>query len=222
MKNKLSIIIPTFNRKESLFKLLNCLFSQEDVQAEIIVVDQNPYGFFSHEEEMMLDKTIRILQTQGNPSLARNNGFSHSSADYILFIDDDLLPEKDFCKRGIEVFMKHPDIQCYFPNVFNDAGPEAGVLDARRRMISSLDQEIFEITEAISAAVFYRRSCYEKSGGFDPYLFDFAKAGEDQEFFIRMRRQGLKLWFVVNLSIYHNEGFECGCIMRTVNYLIGG
>ena len=40
-KIKVSIIVPTYNREESLINTLNCLLNQTYTDYEIIVVDQN-------------------------------------------------------------------------------------------------------------------------------------------------------------------------------------
>jgi GT2 family glycosyltransferase len=214
----LSVIIPTYKRKDSLFKLLNCLFEQENIALEIIIVDQNPAGFFSTEEEKHFEGIMRVLQSEPNASQARNNGFLKSSAPHLLFIDDDLVPEKDFCNKGKAIFRDFPSVQCYFPNVYTDSGIEAGITDALTKAVNGFNESLFEIRDAISAAVFFTRECYTMSGGFDPYIFEFARTAEDQEFLIRLRRKGIKLWFAPGLSVFHDERVEGGCELRTSDY----
>ncbi|MBK6479806.1 MAG: glycosyltransferase family 2 protein [Saprospiraceae bacterium] len=50
----LTVIIPTFNRKESLFRLLDALRSQQQVTLEIIIIDQNSSSHFSEDEHHKL------------------------------------------------------------------------------------------------------------------------------------------------------------------------
>jgi glycosyltransferase involved in cell wall biosynthesis len=97
MNKSLSIVIPTFRRKESLQRLLQRLLAQRNVRAEIIVVDQNPEGYL--DRSLPEDGSIRRLRlAEANASTARNEGFLTSTGDIILFIDDDLIPEDDFAQ----------------------------------------------------------------------------------------------------------------------------
>ena len=65
------------------------------------MVDQNKPGYFNETLNAKLDGVTRIIQHIPNVSMARNNGFKRSTAPYILFLDDDLIPEPNFCKKGL-------------------------------------------------------------------------------------------------------------------------
>lgn len=217
----LSIIIPTFRRTDSLARLLSALLKQEGAAPEIIVVDQNPPGFL--DAVLAAAPSVkRLVLTKPNASDARNKGFLQSSGDVVLFIDDDLIPEPDFCRRGLEIMNKYPDIGCFSPLVYNVEGKELALRLAKANTIKNLDAGagIFSMTDTLSAALFFRRDYYRKTGGFDPILFEFAKTAEDQELFLRMRKRGLTLHFVPELSVFHDEGVAGGCDLRTADYWI--
>lgn len=222
MMPQLSVIIPTYKRSDSLEKLLDCLALQKDVVLEMIVVDQNEPSFFKGCLLEKLNKVNRIQSVPPNASLARNVGFIQAKSQYVLFIDDDLLPEPDFCSRGIEVLSKYSSIKCFVPLVFPKDGKEEWMDFARSKRIENYpgSDEIFSITDFISAAVFFERTYFELSGGFDIHLFAFAKASEDVELFLRMRQRKLVLWFVSFLEIFHDETTSGGCEMRTAGYWI--
>src|SRR5262249_2970791 len=95
MNIELSIIIPTFRRKESLYRLLDRLVVQQDVRAEILVVDQNPAGYLEDLERFGRD-VKQVMLAEPNASQARNVGFLASRGGIVLFVDDDLVPEPDF------------------------------------------------------------------------------------------------------------------------------
>lgn len=221
MSQTLSIIIPTYKRRDSLVLLLETLSVQKDIVPEIIIVDQNPPGF--------LDDCIpaaanirRLVLDRPNASDARNKGFLQSSGDFVLFIDDDLVPEPNFCSSGMAIFAAHPSIDCFSPLVYNKEGKEPALHLAEGKSIARLSDnaEIFSITDTISAALFFRRDYYRKTGGFDPLLFDFAKTAEDQEFFLRMQKKGLALYFVPGVTVFHDETVPGGCDLRTAEYWI--
>jgi GT2 family glycosyltransferase len=221
MNKSLSIVIPTFRRKESLQRLLQRLLAQRNVRAEIIVVDQNPEGYLNR--SLPEDGSIRRLPlAEPNASTARNEGFLTSTGDIVLFIDDDLIPNEDFCANALEVLEKFPGIGCFSPLVYNAEGKELALTQASTKKIGALpdDPSIFSITDTISAAIFFRRDYFLKAGGFDPFLFEFARTAEDQEFFLRMQKKRLQLYFVPSVEIYHDESIPGGCELRTADYWI--
>lgn len=222
MKTTLSIIIPTFRRRDSLFILLDALRKQKNVIPEIIVVDQNPPGYFNPQEEAALAGVKRVRQEKPNASSARNYGYLSATSEFILFVDDDLEPEQDFCSKGLQVFRDHPEIESFSPLVYNALGKELAMKQAGYKRVGSLsdDKRIIAITDTISAAIFYRKSYFRQTGGFDPYIFEFAGTAEDQEFFLRMKKRNLPFYFVPFVEIYHNESNPGGCDLRTVDYWV--
>jgi GT2 family glycosyltransferase len=222
MNPVLSIVIPTYRRKESLQRLLRLLLEQKEISPEIIVVDQNPPGYL--QEILSAFPSIgHLILANPNASDARNRGFMASTGLQVLFIDDDLVPEADFCMKALDVFRQYPGISCFSPLVYNAEGRELALQQAASNRIASPgtdDPAIFHITDTISAAIFFRRAYFERTGGFDPLLFEFAKTAEDQEFFLRMRKKGMDVYFVPFLEIYHDEGVPGGCELRTVDYWV--
>jgi GT2 family glycosyltransferase len=217
----LSVVIPTFRRTDSLLRLLRALLAQRDIEAELIVVDQNPAGYL--DGVLPSSPAIRhIVQPEANASTARNSGFLASRGQIVLFIDDDLIPEKDFCISALGVFRLHPEIGCFSPLVYNAEGKEMALQQAKTKYTGPFkgSDEIFGITDTISAALFFRRDYFEKTGGFDPALFQFARTAEDQELFLRMRKRRLTLYFVSSVEVYHDETIPGGCDLRTVDYWI--
>jgi len=83
-----SIIIPTYNRYNSLKDLLDDIQKQIYTNYEIIVIDQsNPYKKYFYENLIINCNVIR----QEKPSLwkARNKGIIAANSEYILLLDDD-------------------------------------------------------------------------------------------------------------------------------------
>jgi GT2 family glycosyltransferase len=222
MSNLLSVIIPTFKRRDSLLLLLDLLRKQQGLSLEIIVVDQNPPNYFGAIENSAFAGIKRVRLEKPNVSAARNAGFKASSGEFILFIDDDLEPEPDFCSKGLQVFLDHTEIQSFSPLVYNEMGKELALKHAHYKFMGRFenDKRIFSITDTISAAIFYRRSFFELTGGFDPFIFEFAGTAEDQEFFLRMKKRNLPLYYVPFVEVFHNESNPGGCDLRTVDYWI--
>jgi glycosyltransferase involved in cell wall biosynthesis len=87
---KISVVIPAYNRENTIEKCLNSVINQSYAPYEIIVVDD---GSTDHTikkiEEMHCDK-IRILkQNHKGAQAARNCGIVEARGDYIAFLDSD-------------------------------------------------------------------------------------------------------------------------------------
>jgi len=93
---RITIIIPTYNRLARLKQVLVALEAQDyphDQFNVVIISDGSTDGtdaFFQH----LSTKLDLIFATQVNqgPAAARNHGLRQANGEYILFIDDDVLP----------------------------------------------------------------------------------------------------------------------------------
>ena len=98
----LSVVLPTFNRKDSLRKTLDGLARQTypPEQFEVVAVSD---GSTDGTDEMLTDYarsspySLRpIFQPNGGPARARNNGIENARGDVVVFIDDDVEPVPEF------------------------------------------------------------------------------------------------------------------------------
>ncbi len=95
---KTSIIIPTFNRKETLGRCLQSITEQSCLPDEVLVIDD---GSIDGTEDCLKVKNFPFplhyhFQANAGPSKARNKGISESRGDLLIFIGDDILLSKDF------------------------------------------------------------------------------------------------------------------------------
>lgn len=104
---KVSIIIPCYNRPETLRNTLEKCWQQTLQDIEIICVDD---GSTDETPEMIesfrqADPRIRLLRlaSNGGPGLARNAGLKIAVGEYVAFLDSDDWPEhNDFYERLYE------------------------------------------------------------------------------------------------------------------------
>lgn len=101
----LSIIIPSYNSKDSLEKLIDGLVQQKynhQQPAEIIVIDD---GSTDGTAEMLRSKGITIkaiIQENKGVSAARNAGLKESTGKYIAFVDADDKVSTTYIKDVLE------------------------------------------------------------------------------------------------------------------------
>lgn len=89
---KISIIVPIYNTKKYIDRVVNCLINQTYHNLEIILVDDGSTDGSS----MLCDKCkkkdnrIKVIhQKNSGVSVARNVGLKHATGEYIGFVDSD-------------------------------------------------------------------------------------------------------------------------------------
>jgi glycosyltransferase involved in cell wall biosynthesis len=96
---RVSVIIPTFNRKESLRKTLDSLASQTwpaDKFEVILVDDDSTDGTKEITLEDFPFPLRYFWQTNQGDAAARNTGARQSRADILVFLDDDIVADKEY------------------------------------------------------------------------------------------------------------------------------
>lgn len=91
---KFSIITPTYNRAYLLPNLISCVLNQTYTDWELIIVDDGSTDNTKEVVNSYHDPKIKyVYQSNAERSAARNNGYEHSTGDFIVFVDsDDSLP----------------------------------------------------------------------------------------------------------------------------------
>ncbi|MCC2670547.1 MAG: glycosyl transferase family 2 [Armatimonadetes bacterium] len=92
----MTVVIPTFNRKESLRRTLGALERQESASFEVLVVsDGSTDGTDDLVEELSRTSPFPlrlIAQPNAGPARARNRGVQEAQGEIIVFLDDDVEP----------------------------------------------------------------------------------------------------------------------------------
>jgi GT2 family glycosyltransferase len=96
----LSVIIPTCNRNDLLSKCLNQLSPAtqgiDKDSYEVIVTDDSRDNIAKSLIEENYNWVKWIEGPKKGPAANRNNGAQHADSDWLVFLDDDCLPQKDW------------------------------------------------------------------------------------------------------------------------------
>lgn len=194
-----SIIIPTCNRKHLL---IDCLVHLEksiqyagDLDVEVIVTND---GVLSEKDIQELKSllscvTIVVEGPKKGPAANRNNGAKHAKGDWLIFLDDDVVPDQLLLKEYQCGITKYPNAGAFEGAIH----PDDWVL---------LNQDLAECPVNTtgncfwSANIMIRREIFEQVGGFDEQ-FKIA-AQEDQDLFIRLN-QVTNIPFIQNAIVVH-------------------
>jgi len=104
-----SVVIPTFNRKEMLTRAIESVLGQTYRHLELIVVDDGSTdGTGTYIEKYRNDnRFIYSFQENRGQSSARNNGILRANGEIIAFLDSDNYWHKDKLRRQIDFWNEH-------------------------------------------------------------------------------------------------------------------
>jgi glycosyltransferase involved in cell wall biosynthesis len=89
MSDRVSVIIPNFNRGAMLLEAVESCLAQTGVDAEIIVVDDGSTDGSAEAVKHRYPNILLIQQQNAGACAARNRGLAAASGQYIKFIDSD-------------------------------------------------------------------------------------------------------------------------------------
>jgi len=95
---KISVIIPVYNRRESLRRALASVLAQSFQDFEVVIVDDGSKPQERVADDISSDPRVRVTRHASNrgPSAARNTGVALAQGTWLAFLDSDdvWLPEK--------------------------------------------------------------------------------------------------------------------------------
>jgi len=97
MEDKVSVIIPTYNRPRWLPETIESVLNQTYPYMEIIVVNDGSTDNTEGVLEPYMDRIEYIYKENGGPGSAANAGIMAATSEYIARLDDDdlFLPEDE-------------------------------------------------------------------------------------------------------------------------------
>ncbi|MFD2672709.1 glycosyltransferase [Marinicrinis sediminis] len=114
----ISVIICTYNRASLLSETLMALPELHRMdQAEVIVVDNQSTDHTAavvaqFQQHWPASCTLRyVREREQGLSHARNRGIEEASGDWIAFLDDDAIPERNWLQMMVQAFERYPDAE---------------------------------------------------------------------------------------------------------------
>lgn len=213
----ISIIICTYNREKYIGSVLQALAGQKS-DFEIIVVDNNSTDATPQiakqfkAEHPELDITLCNEAEQGL-SHARNCGIAQAKGDFLVFLDDDAIPCRDYLEKLDEGLKCHPGYAGFGGKIeplFESVKPK-WLCRWTLSWVSGLDMganaKPFKPGKyPIGANMGFRRDVVEKVGVFNPELGRSKKnlmGGEEKDFFLRIQRAGYDIIYLPEPSVQH-------------------
>ena len=86
-----SVIIPTWNRKDFLKRAIDSVLMQDGISVEILVCDDGSTDGTVEMVSSLQDPRVRLITgpRAGRPAIPRNRGIREASGEWLAFLDDD-------------------------------------------------------------------------------------------------------------------------------------
>lgn len=209
---KLSVCIPTYNPTLTLNGTIESLLAQKElIQQLVIVIDNDQY---EKQAELLKEKYGKIFdlsvasQRTTSRAATRNRCAQLSKGEILLFLDDDMLVEKDLLKRHLDYHSANPDTIVTGNGYRNpkDAKDDFSkyIVSIERSMYSNhgetmkvnYDNFVFTACNmSIPKTLFERLNCFDER----------LKDSEDYDFGMRALKEGINIIYDRNLIAWHKD-----------------
>jgi GT2 family glycosyltransferase len=134
-----------------------------------------------------------LIQNEKGISKARNEGIRRSSADKIVFLDDDSLPREDYLKNANLSLENHSIVAGRI------VAPQDGLLGELPRHYDH-GSEGHYVQGATGCNMAYRREVFDTIGGFDENI---SWGHEETDLVERAKNMGYRIWYEPGMTVEH-------------------
>ncbi len=119
-----SVVIPLYNKSESIAVTLQSVIEQSFTNFEVIVVDDGSTDDSVSIVKQIKDNRIRIIKKQnGGVSSARNVGIENAKFEYIAFLDADDIWDVSYLETQAKMIVDFPEASMWgvgFERIYNN------------------------------------------------------------------------------------------------------
>lgn len=204
----ISVVIPLFNKEQSIASTLQTVLKQTFQDFEIVIVDDGSTDHSVEKVKKVIDPRIRLIhQTNAGVSAARNRGIEEAKGEYIAFLDADDEWKPDYLKTQYELTQKYPECNVFACNYeFKDAQGKVTPTIIRKLPFESekgILSNYFEVASCShqplwTSAVMVKKNAIQSIGGFPIGI----KSGEDLLTWVRLACQFSIAYYTIPLATY--------------------
>lgn len=205
-----SIVIPAFNEESNLARILPAVVAQLGPADEVIVVDNASQDHTASVANSLLAKVVS--ESRRGRGRARNAGFKHARGEFIIFLDADCFPEKDWLRNLLAPFADG-SVGCVGGEIINaeSKSPLGKYLAAKGHLSQTVTFAHPFLPFAQTGNVAFRRSVIERIGVFD----DRMEEGEDADLCWRMQIEtSYRLVCAGQAMVYHAHDLSPKLFLR--------
>ncbi|WP_369068931.1 glycosyltransferase [Kineococcus terrestris] len=198
-----SVVVPTYERREIVLQCLDSLVrTTSDLSWEVVVVvDGSTDGTAAAIAARTWPVDVRVVtQVNRGSAAARNAGAAASSAEFLLFLDDDMVVEPSILDEHHRCLTAGADAVVGHIDVHPSSTPSILVPSLRRWSVKRRERLLaagsVPLQDMLTGQLSVRRALFEELGGFDADITAAGRfGGEDTDFLQRLVSRGARLRF---------------------------
>jgi glycosyltransferase involved in cell wall biosynthesis len=200
MRPRVSVIVPTYHRPQSLRAAVESVMGQHvpDWEVEVIIALSDPRApaDVAAADELASDGRVRVVgASRPGPAAARNAGIVAADGTFLALVDDDCIAQEGWLQAGLSALAHVELVQGRTRPIREPTGHDRFI---------AID-EISYLWEACN--LFVRRSAVDRAGLFDETLNPTGRAGghfgEDIEWGWRLVRNGASYTYARDALVHH-------------------
>ncbi|UOD34120.1 glycosyltransferase family 2 protein [Deferribacteraceae bacterium V6Fe1] len=180
---KISVIIPVYNRIQTLKDAIESVFFQTYKNTEIIVIDDGSKVDIENYLKPYLSRIV-LLKNEINRgvSFSRNLGIKVSSGEYIAFLDSDDIWLKFKLEFQLRNMIQRGSFVCHTDEFWYRKGKFLNQGEKHKKYGGKILTKILDICRISPSSILLHKSVFSKAGVFNPYL----KVCEDYDLWLRL------------------------------------
>ena len=223
---EISIVIATFNREKNLFNIIHALKKQISIlqcHFEIILCDSNSnkrISVINYIKQFNNLKTHYYNCSINHQAYKRNYGLKKSKGKYVIFIDDDCIPENKFLYSYLKILRLNRNNVVYCGHVkYIQFKENKNLIRYRQsRLITHLEhKKNIPIKNFISMNMGINKKLFQLKNVFFDNKFKYY-GFEDFEFAYRLLKHSFKIHLIKAL-VFHYDNRDFDIFLKKYNYL---
>ena len=179
----ISVVIPTFNRRQTIGRSIDSVLNQTLFPSEIIVVDDGSTDGTSDYIQSNFPSIILLQQPNKGVSSARNMGIRSSNSDWVALLDsdDEWFPKK--LEKQVMTLSQNLDIKfCHTEEIWIRNGVRVNQMKKHQKYGGHIFNKCLDICRISPSSVLFHRSILDDVGYFDKDQ----KVCEDYDLWLRI------------------------------------
>ena len=224
----ISVIIPTFNRAVMVCRCVQSVLDTKWPSLEVIVVDDCSPDDTATKVKDKFGETVKYTRNRKNSfqAISRNNGAKIATGEYLFFLDDDNVVDKDIFHAMTKAFEESANLGLVAPMAIHMRPGKSNVIwslgsDFNRWTSQPKDHcpnlpiaELPDTPESYPTSYYPNgfmvpRKVFDEVGGFDE---KYIQIFEESDFGWKIREAGYEEIVLTTARTEHHGFLEPGCV----------
>ena len=180
---KISVIIPTYNRKKTLARAIRSVLNQSFSPFEILIIDDGSNDGTEEWVKENFQNIKYIYQNNHGVSSARNIGIENAYGDWVAFLDsdDEWLPNKLY--EQVKAIDSNPEMKFFHTNeIWIRNGVRVNQMKKHKKYGGYIFEKCLDICRVSPSSVLIQKEVFDNIGIFDESL----RVCEDYDLWLRI------------------------------------